>query len=131
MKYVVLIYSNPDPWGHPTSAYTEGGRALPETERAERDRRFDALLQEISASGEFVTAEALAAPETSRLFTEAEAGRPIATDGPYAEAKEHLAGFFLLDCATRERAEELAIQFTCPGDTIELRPAMSPGSDAG
>ena len=52
---------------------------------------------------------------------------PLATDGPYAESKEHLAGFFVISCATRERAEEVAAQFAGPGDTVELRPAMSAG----
>jgi hypothetical protein len=48
----------------------------------------------------------------------------VATDGPYAETKEQLAGFFLIDCETRERAEELATRFASPGDTVELRPVM-------
>ena len=48
----------------------------------------------------------------------------LATDGPFAEAKEQLAGFFLIDCETRQRAEEIAAQFAQPGGTVELRPAM-------
>jgi len=48
----------------------------------------------------------------------------VNTDGPYAESKEQLAGFFVLDCATRARAEELAAKFAGPGDVIELRPEM-------
>ncbi len=40
----------------------------------------------------------------------------------YAETQEHLAGFFLVDCATRERAEEVAAQFAGPGSVAELRP---------
>ncbi len=124
MKYVVLIHSNPDPWGHPTSEFTTEGKALPADVRAERDRQFDELLKEISASGELIVAEALAAPESATVYTESTVGERLATDGPYAEAKEHLAGFFLLDCATRERAEQVATQFSSPGDTVELRPAM-------
>ena len=53
----------------------------------------------------------------------------LATDGPYAEAKEQLAGFFLIDCASRERAEVIAAQFAQPGGTVELRPVMWPGGD--
>ena len=128
MKYVILIHSNPDPWGHPTSAYTPEGRALPQEQHDEMDRQFDALLREISASGELVTAEALADPASSTVYAWSPTGH-LATDGPYAEAKEQLAGFFLLDCASRERAEEIAAQFAGPGSTVELRPAMWPGSD--
>ena len=50
-------------------------------------------------------------------------GGAAATEGPYAEAGEHLAGFFLLDVATPERAREVAERFAGPGDTVELRPA--------
>ena len=99
--------------------------------RAPRRRwtgEFDALLTEISASGEFVTAEALADPASSTLFGWSPEGH-LATDGPYAEAKEQLAGFFLIDCATRARAEEIAAQFAQPGGVVELRPAMWPGGD--
>jgi hypothetical protein len=121
VKYVILIHSNPEPWGHPTSAFTAEGRAASQQQRAESDKAFDDFLAEISASGELVTAEALGDPTTSTIYRNA--GGVVATDGPYAESKEHLAGFFLIDCETRERADEIARHFAGPGDTIELRPA--------
>lgn len=123
MKYVVLIHSNPQPWGHPTIDFTEVGRAIPADEREAMGKEFDEMLAEISASGELVSGLALAAPTASRIYRW-EGKRPVNTDGPYAETKEQLAGFFVLDCATRERAEELAAKFAGPGDTIELRPEM-------
>jgi len=128
MKYVILIHANPDPWGHPTSIYTPEGRALPQEQHEEMDRQFEALLTEISAAGELVTAEALADPASATLYAWSADGA-LATEGPYAEAKEHLAGFFLIDCASRERAEEIAAQFAGPGSAVELRPAMWPGGD--
>ncbi len=128
MKYVILIHSNPQPWGHPTQQFTEEGRALPSEEHAAMGRGFEALMEEISASGEFVVAEALADPASATLFRWTPEAQ-VTTDGPYAETKEHLAGFFLIDCATRERAEEIAAHFTQPGGTVELRPAMWAGGD--
>ena len=128
MKYVILIHSNPEPWGHPTSHFTAEGRALPPEQHEEDDREFDALLAEISASGEFVSAEALADPASSTVFGWSPQGH-LATDGPYAETKEQLAGFFIIDCQTRERAEQIAAQFAQPGGTIELRPAMWAGGE--
>jgi hypothetical protein len=128
MKYVILIHSNPEPWGHPTSIYTEEGRALPQERHDRMDREFDALLEEMKAAGEFVSAEALADPASATLYRWTEA-RHLATDGPYAETKEHLAGFFLIDCATRERAEHIADRFTQPGGTVELRPVMWAGAE--
>jgi hypothetical protein len=128
VKYVILIHSNPQPWGHPTQQFTEEGRTLSSEQHAEMDRGFEALMEEISASGEFVTAEALADPASSTVFGWSPEGN-LVTEGPYAETKEHLAGFFLIDCATRERAEEIAAHFAQPGGTVELRPAMWAGGD--
>jgi len=128
MKYVILIHSNPQPWGHPTQIYTEEGRALPQEQHDEMDRRFNELMNELTTSSEWVTAEALADPTSATLFGWSPEGH-LATEGPYAESKEHLAGFFIIDCATRERAEEIAAHFAQPGGTVELRPVMWPGSD--
>jgi hypothetical protein len=128
MKYVILIHSNPQPWGHPTQIYTEEGRALPQERHDEMDRQFNEMMNELTASSEWVTAEALADPAAATLFGWTPEGH-LATEGPYAESKEHLAGFFVIDCATRERAEEIAAYFAQPGGTVELRPIMSMGSD--
>ncbi len=128
MKYVILIHANPNPWGHPTSTYTAQGRALPPEYHEEADRQFEALLTEISASGELVGAEALADPASATLYGWSPEGH-LATEGPYAEAKEQLAGFFIIDCDSRTRAEEIAARFAGPGNVVELRPAMWPGGD--
>ena len=128
MKYVMLIMSNPQPWGHPTSRFSAEGRALPDSYHDQADREFDKLLAEISASGELVYADALADPATSTLYGWTREGH-TATDGPYAETKEQLAGFFVIDTQTRERAEEIAAQFAGPGSVIELRPTMQAGGD--
>ena len=107
---------------HP-AAHRRGPGAAARSSTTEADREFDALLEEIYASGEFVTAEALADPASSTLYGWSPEGH-LRTDGPYAETKEQLAGFFVIDCATRERAEEIAAHFAQPGGTVELRPAM-------
>ena len=123
MKYVIMIHSNPQPWGHPTEQLTDEGRAQSQEFHDASGRAFDALLEEINASGEFVAALALADPASSTLYGWSPE-RALRTDGPYAESKEQLAGFFLIDCETRERAEEIAERFAQPGGTIELRPSM-------
>jgi hypothetical protein len=128
MKFVILIHSNPQPWGHPTGDYVAENQALPEEQREQMNTEFDALLTQLEANGELLTAEALGDPTTSTLYRW-DAGKPIATDGPYAESKEQFAGFFMVDVATRERAEEIAAGFAGPGETIELRPTMWPGGD--
>ncbi|HEX3196982.1 MAG TPA: YciI family protein [Propionibacteriaceae bacterium] len=124
MKYVILIHSNPQPWGHPTSDFVAEHQALPAEQREQLSREFEAVLTEMSERGELVGGEALADPATAKLYRW-DSGRPLATDGPYPEAKEHLAGFFLIDVESRERAEELLARFAGPGETVELRPTMS------
>lgn len=128
MKYVILIHSNPQPWGHPTPDYLPEYQNLP---RADRDRLtadFEKMLGELQESGELITGEALGAPGSSRLYRWND-GKPLVTDGPYSEAKEHLAGFFLIDVESQARAEEITAYFSGPGETVELRPAMGPGGD--
>ena len=122
MKYVILIHSNPQPWGHPTGAFMPEALARPQEERERSGAAFEAMLEELSKSGELKGGEALGDPVSSRIYRWSESGT-LTTDGPYAESKEHLAGFFLLDLASPERAEELAVNFAGPGDTVELRPA--------
>ncbi len=128
MKFVILIHSNPQPWGHPTGDHNAEFQALPAEERAQMDAEFDALLADLSSSGELVTGEALADPASSAIYRWSD-GKPVVSDGPYAESKEQLAGFFMIDVADRARAEEIAVRFATPGDAIELRPAMWPGGD--
>lgn len=128
MKYVILIHSNPQPWGHPTGDYIPEFQALPAQQRERLMSEFEALLTEMQENGELVTGAALGEPTTSTLYRWHD-GQPMATDGPYSESKEHLAGFFLIDVAGPERAKEIVAKFAGPGETVELRPVMSLGGE--
>ncbi|MEE1650419.1 hypothetical protein V1260_06405 [Brachybacterium sp. J144] len=128
MKYVILIHSNPQPWVHPTPDYLPEEQARSAAEREADSRSFDAAFGEVLERGELVHAEALAAPSGSRLFRW-EGDRRIVVDGPYAEGREHLAGFFIVDTETPERAAEIAGLFGARGETVELRPVMSEAPD--
>lgn len=128
MKFVILIHSNPRPWGHPTSANTAEYQALPQDERDELGARWEKVFGDADAKGEIVYGCALGDPTASVVLQYD--GEPVATDGPYSESKEHLAGFFLIDVESQERAQEIAEAFSCPGDTIELRPTMRPGCES-
>jgi hypothetical protein len=121
MKYVILIHSNPEPWGHPTSDFVAEHQALPEHDRKALEADFEAVMQEMSDRGELLGGQALGAPAEARLVRY-EGGRRKVTDGPYAETVEHFAGFFLIDVASQARAEEVALKFAGPGETVELRP---------
>lgn len=129
MKYVVLIHSDPQPWGHPTGDYVAEHRALPKEQRDRLMKDFEQLLGELQANGELLGGEALGDPANARLYRWDDDGEVLATDGPYSESKEHLAGFFLVDVETRARAEQIGTVFAGPGETVELRPVMWSGGD--
>lgn len=128
MKYVILIHSSPQPWGHPTGNFIPEAKDVPQEQLDRMNADFERMLGELHERGELLGGEALADPASSTLYRWGD-GKPVATDGPYSEAKEQLAGFFLIDVESRTRAEEIAAQFAGPGETIELRPGMWPGGE--
>jgi hypothetical protein len=87
------------------------------------------LNAELKASGEYVAAEGLSMPDQAKLVRARHDGPPV-TDGPFPESKEFLAGFWILDCKSLERAIEIAAQISAaPGSggaplnfAVELRP---------
>ena len=132
MKYVILIHSNPQPWGHPTADFVAEHQALPTEQRERLNSDFENLLKEMSERGELLGGEALGDPATSRLYRW-DSGEPLATDGPYSESKELLAGYRMIDVETLDRAIEIAAKASAaPGvdgepirDRIEVRQVMS------
>lgn len=66
------------------------------------------IHQELTESGELVGAEALAGTETARIVISDGSSAPVVTDGPFAEAKEFLAGYWMVDVDSEARAIEIA-----------------------
>jgi hypothetical protein len=99
---------------------------------------YEALNKELEESGELVGGEALAWREAARIVRSDGKSAPVVTDGPYAETKEQLAGFQIVDVDSLERAIEIAARVSAvpgPGGVpieqpIEVRPVMDdPGLD--
>jgi hypothetical protein len=90
-----------------------------------------AFNKQLTDAGEFVSAEGLASPHEARLVRAAKDGTPI-TDGVFPEAKEYLAGYWIIDVESPERAYKLAAQVSAapgPGGEpfnmpIELRQVL-------
>ena len=92
------------------------------------------LNKDLRASGELVSAEGLSFPDEAKLVRADKDGTPI-TDGVFPESKEFLAGFWILDVASPERAYAIAAKISAaPGASgapaplnmpIEVRPIMS------
>jgi hypothetical protein len=130
MKYLLLIYSNPENWEHPIYRETSAFRALPAEERDVLDRQAEALGDELRASGELVAGMALADPSIARTVR-VRSGVPAATDGPDVEAKEQVAGFFVVECDSPERAAEIAARFPDASfAAVEVRPIVATSEGA-
>jgi hypothetical protein len=90
------------------------------------------LNKDLTSSGELVSAEGLTFPDQAKLVRAAKDGTPI-TDGVFPESKEFLAGYWIIDVATPERAYAIAARASAaPGPAgvplnmgIEVRPIMS------
>src|SRR3954469_19223703 len=65
------------------------------------------INRELTKAGELVGAEGLAAPGEARIVRAGKNGAPVVTDGPFPEAKEFLAGYWIVDVETPERAYEI------------------------
>jgi hypothetical protein len=91
------------------------------------------LNRDLTAAGELAGAEGLAAPGDARVVRAGKDGAPVVSDGPFAESKEFLAGFWIVDVDRTERAYEIAAKASAapgPGGTplgipIEVRQVMS------
>jgi hypothetical protein len=116
VKYMLLIYQNP-----------ESFQALPEDELKQLMSDVDALMEELTKSGEWVGGEGLAHPSNARTVKVRD-GVPVVTDGPYLESKEHLVGYSMFECDSIERATEIAARWPDARYwAVELRPVMTPG----
>jgi hypothetical protein len=115
MKYMLLIYGDPS--------------AMPDDPAAGEKMMNDYMTftQGIVDSGEMVAGDPLAGIDTA-TSVRVRNGKTTTTDGPFAETKEVLGGYYIVDVKDLDRALELAAQI--PGalvGTIEVRPVMDIG----
>lgn len=78
----------------------------------------------LRASGEMVYNEGLADGSQAKVVR-LENGQPVATDGPFAEAKESLIGFWIVDVESEARALEICGEIVVWSDVVELRPVAA------
>jgi hypothetical protein len=116
VKYLILIHSNPQ--------FVERWEALTEAQREDFGRAHMRLGRELLECGELVSSAALADPELAKRVTNRD-GHLLTADGPFAEAKEHLAGFYLVDVEDAARAEAIAARVPdAVWGLVEVRPVM-------
>ena len=99
MKYILLMSG--------TKSGVEGYRGWSQTDRDAHMAGLQSIAKELTASGEFVATQGLAAPHEAKLVRGEKDGLPV-TDGVFPEAKEFLLGYWIVDAETPERAYAIA-----------------------
>jgi len=111
MKYVALIYSDEERWD-----------ALSEDERRDVYARYTAVASEMQAAGVMAGGNELASTRDATTVR-VRGDETLVTDGPYAEVKEALGGFFLLECESEDEALEWAARIpAAEHGAVEVRP---------
>jgi hypothetical protein len=114
MRYIALIHNNPAAW-----------QGLSQADRDQHNADADGFLERLTESGELLGGAVVLAHPSNARTVRVRDGVPAITDGPFAEGKEHLAGYYLLECDSIERATEIA---TCDPSArffaVEVRPIM-------
>ncbi|NIH83565.1 YciI family protein [Amycolatopsis granulosa] len=116
MRFLVLIYHN--------AASQEVWERLTDEEKREGLKAYEALGRDLASSGELVASSSLAPPETGKRVLVRD-GQIVAGDGPFAEVKEQLAGFYVLDCDSLDRAVGCAARIPEAAlGLVEVRPTQ-------
>jgi hypothetical protein len=113
MQYMLLIYNDPHGWD-----------SLSDDERGAIYNAYGTFTAELQASGKMVAGDALQAIDTATSVRVRD-GETLTTDGPFAETKEVLGGYYLIDVDTLDEALEWGAKV--PGaqyGTIEVRPVV-------
>jgi hypothetical protein len=114
VKYMLLIHGNQQTWD---ALSAMGMESVYATHRG--------LIEELTTSGELVAAQGLTTADAR--VVRVVGGAPAVTDGPFSEAKEVLAGYYLIDCASLDRATELAGRLPeAPYSPVEIRALIEP-----
>ncbi len=122
MKYLLLSYT-------PAAAWDAGTADTASDEALAAFAVYQEFEKELVESGEFVTSSGLGHPAVSTTVSKTADG-VVATDGPFAELKEVMASFAVIDVASHERAVEIVARIVdALGEPIEIRPIM--GEDFG
>ena len=113
MKYMILTYASQRDYdgmaGKPTEEPVWSAEDF-----AAMAEFMEAFNKDLADSGELVETRALAAPVLTRRL-QLQNGVPVVTDGPYAEAQEVLAGYWVVECDSFDRATEIAARLSaCP-----------------
>ena len=113
MRYMLLIHHDEKAWGN-----------LSETERQRLLVEYLQFTQQINSGGFYLSAARLH-PTSAATSVRVRNGKLVVTDGPFAETREQLSGYFLIEAKDLDEAIRIAARIpTARHGTIEIRPVM-------
>ena len=113
MKYLLALINDESRYADRTPEERQAGM-----------REWDVYTNEVIEAGVHLGGEGLQPSSAATTVQIAESGDPIVSDGPFAETKEQLGGYYLLDCKDLDEALAWAKKVPMPGGTVEVRPVM-------
>ena len=115
MKYMILLYGSQQDYDALTGKQVPGKPSWGAEDFAAMGAFMAEFTTSLAESGELVETRGLTAPVHARRIQLAD-GVPVVTDGPYAETQEVLAGYWVVDCESFDRATQIAARLSnCPG----------------
>ena len=113
MKYLLTLYGDESRFADMTPERQAAGM-----------QAWDGYTKSAIDAGVHLGGEGLQPSSTATTVQIPESGDPIVSDGPFAETKEQLGGYYLLDCRDLDDALAWARKIPMPGGTVEVRPVM-------
>src|SRR5262245_26453529 len=115
MKYILLIYSE---------EAGEWRERLPEKEKAELYQKYMNFTESIKKSGHYIAGDGLE-PASTATTVRVRNGKPLTTDGPFAETREQLGGYYMIEAKDLDEAAEIAARVPAAFyGSVEVRPVM-------
>jgi hypothetical protein len=136
VKYMILTYGSQQDYD--AMAGKAGDKPAWSAEQfAAMGAFMESFNKDLEESGELVETRGLTAPVHTRRVQGLQRGVPVVTDGPYAETQEVLAGYWIVECESFDRATEIAARLsTCPapdsvaaGAVADVRPIADSRTD--
>ena len=113
MKYMLLIYHEEQNWNSHTEA-----------ERQQIYGEYRQVIQDLESNGKYLVGDELQ-PAATAKSVRVRNGKQLVTDGPFAETREQLGGFFLIDASDQNEATSIAARIpSARSGSIEVRPVM-------
>ena len=119
MKYLLLIYHDERTWN-----------GLTEAERQDIYLEYRQVIQKLQSNGQYLGGDELQATTTASTVRVRDA-KQLVTDGPFAETREQLGGFFMIEAKNQDEAQNIAAQIpSARMGSIEVRPVAASAEPA-